>query len=105
MSFESNVIIAWLVPSVKQYSKAKSILFSVNCELNQWGNWSTCGTSCSARNGTGDQERTRSVKRPSANGGTACPTIPAQERSCADFCPGNLTHMSVMSVIEMNYFS
>lgn len=56
----------------------------VNCEVTEWGQWSTCSKPC----GGGTQTRTRTVKTPAANGGTACPTDLSQTQVCnSQACP------------------
>ena len=44
-------------------------VFSVDCQWGSWEPWSSCGTSCAAANGTGDQIRTR-TSTAATNGGT-----------------------------------
>ena len=53
-----------------------------------WDAWTSCGDSCSARDGTGDQTRTR-TSTAEMNLGTAC--VPADgndDQSCSVECPG-----------------
>jgi len=54
-----------------------------NCEMGQWGPWSTCSASC----GGGVETRTRVIKTPACNGGAECG--PTQEtRPCGtNKCP------------------
>ena len=48
-----------------------------DCEFTQWSNWASCTKSC----GLGASSRSRSIQRPMAWGGKACPLIHA-ERPC-----------------------
>lgn len=49
-----------------------------DCVVGDWTEWSTCSVACG---GKGVQSRTRSVLRPSANGGKECPTL-MERRTC-----------------------
>ena len=62
--------------------------FLVNCEWASWGSWSGCGDSCSSRDGTGEQTRTRDKTREVANGGAECPETNSDDHSCTVECPG-----------------
>ena len=67
--------------------------FLVDCvmgpwEDNQWSGWSSCETSCSARDGTGDQTRTRSPAINAANDGIECAEDTSEDQACTVECPG-----------------
>ena len=85
------------------------VSLSVDCEWADWSRWSRCPISCNARDGTGNQTRTRVPKVKQANGGRNCSvttasttvgivgnifltfntTLPddSQNRTCEDDCP------------------
>ena len=66
-------------------------LLLVDCSWNPWSSWTSCGSSCNARDGTGDQQRTRSPRRFALNGGTHCTSATErQRRACSAACPGKL---------------
>ena len=50
--------------------------------------WSTCGDSCSARDGSGNQTRTRSPDTIVANGGADCTEETSEDQACTVECPG-----------------
>lgn len=49
--------------------------------------WSTCGDSCSARDGSGNQTRTRSPDTIVANGGADCTEEISEDQACTVECP------------------
>ncbi|UYV63518.1 hypothetical protein LAZ67_2004441 [Cordylochernes scorpioides] len=49
-----------------------------DCEVTEWGPWSSCSAEC----GTGVMTRDRAVRRQPENGGTPCPEL-RQERTCS----------------------
>lgn len=56
----------------------------VDCEVTSWTGWSVCDKPCDS----GKQSRTRTIKTPSAHGGTACPTNLREEKTCnTQKCP------------------
>ena len=57
-------------PSTSTSTSPSTVPVPVNCEMYDWGTPTTCSKTC----GGGTQTRTRSVKTPPSNGGTACPT-------------------------------
>ena len=60
-----------------------NIACSVDCEWNQFGNWSSCSETC----GGGEKSRTRSKKTEEQNGGR-CPGKAIETNSCnTDSCP------------------
>ena len=56
--------------------------------MGEWGTWSSCTDSCSARDGTGDQTRTRSPDVNALNGGVDCTDPTSEDQSCDTVCPG-----------------
>ena len=62
----------------------------VDCVMGAWGSWTSCGTSCSSRDGTGARVRTRSPNIYAAHGGADCTEYTQEERACTVDCPGNL---------------
>jgi len=54
----------------------------VNCEVNPWGDWSSCSAAC----GGGTQTRSRTVETP-ASGGAACPALTENQPCNAYSCP------------------
>ena len=63
-------------------------IFLVDCEWADWENWSTCGQSCRAADGSGNQTRTRDKTREVANDGTECLEDATDDQSCTVDCPG-----------------
>ena len=59
----------------------------MNCRISMWSDWSTCEASCSARDGRGNQTRTRSPIINVANNGTECPDV-TEGQACTFECPG-----------------
>merc|ERR1711871_131826 len=57
----------------------------LDCEMNSWGEWSTCTASCSG----GDKTRTSTVKKHPQHGGSVCPSIEEKVRCHAFACPTN----------------
>ena len=63
--------------------------FLVDCQWASWDAWSGCGSSCSARDGTGNQTRTRDPRTPPTNSGAACNGDDGTgDQSCSVECPG-----------------
>ena len=61
----------------------------MHCQWGGWEAWSSCGTTCSAADGTGDQTRTR-PSTGGTNGGTVCNAADGSDtQSCSIECPGN----------------
>lgn len=60
-----------------------SVASPVNCEVSAWTAWSQCDKSC----GGGNQTRTRTVTKPAANGGTACPALTETQPCNTQKCP------------------
>lgn len=59
-------------------------LCPVNCEWDQWSQWTTCTVDC----GGGTQTRSRAVGVQAANGGTACTGAADESRTCGTTaCP------------------
>ena len=77
--------------------------FSVDCQWGIWEAWSSCGTACSAANGTGDQTRTRSSIA-ARNGGTCNPADGNDTQSCSTECPGNKIRCFCNLVRELCFF-
>ena len=60
-------------------------MFIVDCAWDAWIQWESCSKSC----GGGNQERTRSIDIPPANGGYNCTGINTESRDCNTHnCPG-----------------
>jgi len=56
----------------------------IDCEWDEWGDWSTCSLTC----GGGEQTRSRVILRPEAFGGVPCVGPPEEARACnEDACP------------------
>ena len=70
--------------------KIKTSLFLVDCQWEAWAAWSSCADDCSAADGTGKQDRTRTSKSNTpANGGEACNSSDESgDQSCSEECPG-----------------
>ena len=61
----------------------------MHCQWGGWEAWSSCGTTCSAADGTGDQTRTR-PSTGGTNGGIVCNAADGSDsKSCSVECPGN----------------
>lgn len=57
---------------------------SIDCEVSDWSEWSTCPATC----GGGVTKRSRSITSTPKTGGNACPTL-EQSKGCNTFrCPG-----------------
>ena len=78
-------------------------IFLADCEWADWENWSTCGRSCRAGDGSGNQTRTREKAREVANGGTECPEDATDDQSCTVECPGNEMMRFCNCMIEMSF--
>ena len=68
-------------------------IFLVDCVMGEWGSWTSCGTSCSARDGSGTQVRTRSPNIYAAHGGADCTEDTQEDRDCSNVCPGILSSL------------
>jgi len=68
------VIVAIVVPIVVLVTK-KNKKAAQDCEMNAWGAWGACSTTCDP----GTQTRSRSVATPAANGGKACGNLTETE--------------------------
>ena len=83
-------------------------MFLVDCQWETWTSWSSCTDSCAAKDGSGNQERTRaSTANTPANNGAACNSADGTgTQSCTEECPGNtykLKHCNNM--IDIGSFS
>jgi len=56
---------------------------AINCEVSAWSNWGGCSKTC----GGGTQKRTRTVTKPAANGGAACPVLEESQTCNTLACP------------------
>eukprot|EP01053_Blabericola_migrator_P003450 Blabericola_migrator_1__3449@NODE_2017_length_3414_cov_95_709292_g165_i1_p1_GENE_NODE_2017_length_3414_cov_95_709292_g165_i1NODE_2017_length_3414_cov_95_709292_g165_i1_p1_ORF_typecomplete_len1088_score114_58TSP_1/PF00090_19/7_4e08TSP_1/PF00090_19/1_3e11TSP_1/PF00090_19/4_8e10TSP_1/PF00090_19/2_6e08TSP_1/PF00090_19/3_5e09TSP_1/PF00090_19/8e09TSP_1/PF00090_19/91TSP_1/PF00090_19/3_8e10TSP_1/PF00090_19/5_3e07TSP_1/PF00090_19/8_4e11TSP_1/PF00090_19/8_3e09TSP_1/PF00090_19/1_6e11TSP_1/PF00090_19/1_8e11 len=61
----------------KKYGCNANIACPVECEVSEWGEWSSCSAEC----GVGESIRTRKVLRPPANGALHCPEL-KQKQPC-----------------------
>ena len=63
----------------------------MDCQWETWTSWSSCDNSCAAKDGSGNQERTRtSTANTPAYNGVACNAADGSEtQSCSEECPGN----------------
>jgi len=59
----------------------------VNCQTGVWGDWSSCADSCPARDGTGNQTRTRTPNVYATNGGADCVEPTSENLACMYNCP------------------
>lgn len=67
---------------ILQYSDGKSLTIRfngkpINCEVSEWGEWSTCDKKC----GGGKQTRSRSLLTAAKNGGASCGVL-TEEQDC-----------------------
>ena len=61
--------------------------FLVDCQWASWGSYSSCGSSCGARDGSGEQTRSR-TSTAAMNGGTACVGADGSDTlMCFNVCP------------------
>ena len=65
----------------------------VNCEVSDWSDWGACSAECAG----GTRTRTRTIKIPAANGGTACPVLTDTSTCNAQVCP-NISATSILQV-------
>ena len=69
----------------------KFFIKTADCVWGEWESWSTCGDSCSAADGTGDQTRMREVATEAVNNGAPCIAAEAEEtQSCSLECPSKI---------------
>jgi len=66
-----------------QVNPTVSAATPVNCEVSAWSAWSKCDKNC----GGGSQTRTRTITKPAANGGTACPVLTETQPCNIQACP------------------
>ena len=65
----------------------------VDCVWGEYGEWSTCSTTC----GGGTRTRTRSEGIPASNGGSPCTGPATQTGPCnRDACPGSKILKSIL---------
>ena len=72
--------------SICQYisSSINTCVFVVNCEWDNFSDWTSCSKSC----GGGQQTRTRAVRILHQNGGTPCTGDETETQLCnTDLCP------------------
>ena len=81
----------------------------MDCQWETWNPWSSCTDSCAAKDGSGNQERTRaSTANTPANNGVACNAADGSgTQSCTEECPGNPFYKlkDINSVTEMSIHS
>ena len=69
----------------------KKLIKTADCVWGEWESWSTCGDSCSAADGTGDQTRMREEATAAVNNGAPCNATEAEEtQSCSLECPSKI---------------
>ena len=67
------------------FSFSNSLQISVNCEFDEWEEWTQCTTSCNG----GTRFRTRGIKVAAVHGGAECEGDSKEEETCNDqLCPG-----------------
>ena len=62
----------------------KFLAGSVDCEVEDWSEWSDCSATC----GGGTKTRGRGVVQAAENGGAVCPALEEKEPCNTDQCPG-----------------
>ncbi len=67
----------------------------MNCEWNDWGEWSSCSNPC----GAGTEQRKRSIKVNALNGGASCWDSGSdhETRSCQTYCETSSCKHSISS--------
>ena len=71
-------------PSLTESRTCNTQSCSVDCEVSDWSEWSTCSATC----GGGIQTRSRTIKKQAVNGGKACPIDLSENRTCnSQECP------------------
>ena len=82
------------MPFVRSFADHFCIVL-VDCEWDEWGDWSTCSLTC----GGGEQTRSRVILRPEAFGGVPCVGPPEETRACnEDACPGKTKMIKFITI-------
>ena len=80
----NNLMNSNLPPVLPEINLSETIN-KINCEVNDWSEWSTCSKTC----GGGSKTRSRTVKTQPKNGGTECPTLNETDVCNTQECPIN----------------
>ena len=84
-------------PISEIYAQLK--MSAVNCIWGTWSTWATCSVTC----GGGNQDRTRTIDVPAANGGLECAGAATESQACnTDACPGEVLHIYMQPISELN---
>ena len=88
-------------PVRPQACDPQPVVCPVDCKWAPWGQWSSCGDDCGARDGSGQQTRTRVVETAEVGAGTPCDTANdgSEARPCGDECPGKIVRILELLII------
>lgn len=63
-------------------SRSCEVQCTLDCEVSEFGDWTSCPTTCSSDGSLATQERRRYILQQTQNGGEECPTLLREERTC-----------------------